>query len=124
MGVPSSPVRTLPIQTIVTASTCKGPFEELTAQVRALHRPLHAQPLMSAMVPGDKGEHDVKADGRRRRVRASSPDNAGSCAERLWFPNAFRKYGAQDARRDGAGRVSIGWPYQGAEFSRFARVPQ
>lgn len=43
MGVPSPPVRALPIQTIVPGVDVRGPFEELTAQVRALHRRFHAR---------------------------------------------------------------------------------
>lgn len=43
MGVPSSPVRTLPVQTIVPGVVVRGPFGEFAAQVRALHRRFHGR---------------------------------------------------------------------------------
>lgn len=41
MGVPKPPVSTLPIQDVVPNAIVDGPADELTAEVRELHRRLH-----------------------------------------------------------------------------------
>lgn len=41
LGVPSPPVRTIPIQEIAPGIPVQGPVADLTAQVRELHRRFH-----------------------------------------------------------------------------------
>ncbi|MEV0618229.1 nucleoside deaminase [Nonomuraea sp. NPDC050404] len=43
LGVPTPPVRTLPINEIAPGLTVEGPVPELAGEVRALHRRLHAR---------------------------------------------------------------------------------
>jgi tRNA(Arg) A34 adenosine deaminase TadA len=44
LGVPAPPVRTLPVPEVAPGVPVDGPDDELAAQVRELHRRLHARP--------------------------------------------------------------------------------
>lgn len=78
-------------------------------------------------VQGDKGKHDLRADGRlpTSSIRRSPQHDLVWCAERLRPRSAFREVWS-------AGRLAgvvlkewkSDWPYQGANFLRLAPVPQ